>query len=561
MLVENLPIEILYNKKILKTKEDFNLNNLKKIISNVNLLYKGQDISEEEYLKIMSFLLDIEYTEEIHHKDKAQDIIKKIPMHYLKKYPIFLLDDNSYIKVYINDPFNFEPLNDISALFNKPVIPILCTSKEILDSINYVYGEMEQDLENTLENIVQEDPVDILKELEDISDLLEDHDQAPIVKLVNQILTQAVRFGASDVHFEPFKTYTSVRYRLDGVLYNQLRLSSKLHPLVISRIKVMAKLNIAEKRLPQDGRIEIKVGDRTLDLRVSTMPTAFGERVVLRLLEKGKRLLKLDEIGLNEELLAHIKALITITHGIILVTGPTGSGKTTTLYAALQEINTPDKNILTIEDPIEYQINGISQTQVNPKIGLTFAKGLRTMVRQDPDVILVGEIRDSETAKIAIQAALTGHLVLSTLHTNDAPSAITRLVDMGIEPFLVSSAVRAIIAQRLIRTLCENCKEEYTPSTQELKQIGANAQKDIKLYRPVGCDECINTGFKGRTGVFEVLSVTKQIQSLLLTTYDSNIISQKAREMGMKTLKEFAIENLLLKGRTSLDEVIRISRI
>jgi len=561
MLVENLAIEILYNKKILKTKEDFNLSNLKKIISNVNLLYKGQDISEEEYLKIMSFLLDIEYTEEIHHKDKAHDIIKKIPMHYLKKYPIFLIDDNSYIKIYINDPFNFEPLNDISALFNKPVIPILCSSKEILDSINYVYGEMEQDLENTLENIVQEDPVDILKELEDISDLLEDHDQAPIVKLVNQILTQAVRFGASDVHFEPFKTYTSVRYRLDGVLYNQLRLSSQLHPLVISRIKVMAKLNIAEKRLPQDGRIEIKVGDRTLDLRVSTMPTAFGERVVLRLLEKGKRLLKLDEIGLSEELLGQIKDLITITHGIILVTGPTGSGKTTTLYAALQEINTPDKNILTIEDPIEYQINGISQTQVNPKIGLTFAKGLRTMVRQDPDVILVGEIRDSETAKIAIQAALTGHLVLSTLHTNDAPSAITRLVDMGIEPFLVSSAVRAIIAQRLIRTLCENCKEEYTPSPQELKQIGVNAQKDIKLYRPIGCDECISTGFKGRTGVFEVLSVTKQIQSLLLTTYDSNIILQKAREMGMKTLKEFAIENLLLKGRTSLDEVIRISRI
>ncbi|GAB6161787.1 hypothetical protein JCM12298_09460 [Desulfothermus naphthae] len=561
MLVENFPIEILYKKKILKTKQDLDLNNLKKIISQVNLLYKGEDISEQEYLKIMSFLLDIEYTEKIYAKDKAKNITKKIPIHYLKKYPIFLIDDNSCIKVYINDPFNFEPLNDISALFNKSVIPILCTSKEILDSINYVYGEVEQDLENTLENIVQEDPVDILRELEDISDLLEDHDQAPIVKLVNQILTQAVRFGASDVHFEPFKTYTSVRYRLDGVLYNQLKLSPKLHPLVISRIKVMAKLNIAEKRLPQDGRIEIKVGDRSLDLRVSTMPTAFGERVVLRLLEKGKRLLKLDEIGLNEELLDQIKDLITITHGIILVTGPTGSGKTTTLYAALQEINTPDKNILTIEDPIEYQINGISQTQVNPKIGLTFAKGLRTMVRQDPDVILVGEIRDSETAKIAIQAALTGHLVLSTLHTNDAPSAITRLVDMGIEPFLVSSAVRAIIAQRLIRTLCENCKEEYTPSLQELKQIGANTQKDIKLYRPGGCDKCINTGFKGRTGVFELLNVTKQIQSLLLTTYDSNIISQKAREIGMKTLKEYAIENLLLKGKTSLDEVIRISRI
>ena len=291
------------------------------------------------------------------------------------------------------------------------------------------------------------------------------------------------------------------------------------------------------------------------------MPTAFGERIVLRLLEKGKRLLRLDEIGLDEKLLGHIRDLITISHGIILVTGPTGSGKTTTLYAALQEINTPDKNILTIEDPIEYQIDGISQTQVNPKIGLIFSNGLRTMVRQDPDVILVGEIRDSETAKIAIQAALTGHLVFSTLHTNDAPSAITRLVDMGVEPFLVSSAVRAIIAQRLIRTLCEGCKQEYTPTTQELDQIGGYLDKDIRLFRPKGCNECINTGFKGRTGIFEVLTISQDIQSLLLSTYDSNIISQKARELGVRTLKEYAIENLLLKGRTSLDEVIRVSRI
>jgi general secretion pathway protein E len=322
----------------------------------------------------------------------------------------------------------------------------------------------------------------------------------------------------------------------------------------------MARLNIAEKRLPQDGRTEVKIGERQVDVRVSCIPTAFGERVVLRLLEKTGKLLSLAEIGFSQEALDEMKRLIQIPYGIILVTGPTGSGKTTTLYAALNYINSPDKNILTIEDPIEYRLDGIGQMQVNPKINLSFAGGLRSMVRQDPDIILVGEIRDLETAEIAIQAALTGHLVFSTLHTNDAASAITRLIDMGIEPFLVSSSVQAIIAQRLVRLLCPGCKESYEPDEGQLAEIGLRKDAGLSIFRTVGCPHCLETGYRGRFGIFEFLGMTQAIKTLVLKTSDANQIRQVAVEQGMATLRDDGIRKVL-EGRTTVSEVLRVTQV
>jgi len=343
------------------------------------------------------------------------------------------------------------------------------------------------------------------------------------------------------------------------VLYNSITPSRHLHSAIVSRIKVMAKMNIAEKRLPQDGRIRLKVADRDFDIRVSTLPTSFGERVVLRLLDKTSVLLGLEEVGLTPEQMELFEKLITAPNGIILVTGPTGSGKTTTLYAALNRINSPDKNIITIEDPVEYQLPGIGQIQVNNKIGLTFAKGLRSIVRQDPDVILVGEIRDTETAEISIHAALTGHLVFSTLHTNDAAGAITRLIDMGIEPFLVSSSVNAILAQRLVRVICPKCKEPYKPNLRTLKELGVEGEdEEVILYRGRGCEACLNTGYRGRTGIFEFLVVDDTLRGLILQTSDAATIKRAAMKSGMRTLREDGIRKVRM-GITTIEEVLRVT--
>ncbi|MGD9159202.1 MAG: ATPase, T2SS/T4P/T4SS family, partial [Desulfobacteraceae bacterium] len=351
-----------------------------------------------------------------------------------------------------------------------------------------------------------------------------------------------------------------IRYRLDGILYDMISPQKQIQSALISRIKVMADMNIAEKRLPQDGRIEIRIGDKNIDIRVSTIPTAFGERVVLRLLDKTKIFISISDLGMPAERLNEFNELINAAHGIFLVTGPTGSGKTTTLYGALSTINSTDKNIITIEDPIEYQLEGVGQIQVNPKIDLTFARGLRSIVRQDPDVILVGEIRDLETAEIAIQSALTGHLVFSTLHTNDSASAVTRLIDMGIEPFLVTSSVIAILAQRLVRVICPKCKEEYQPDEQSLLKVGITPKmlKGRRIFRGTGCPACLNTGYSGRTGIFEILIVNEAIQNLILKTSDSNAIKQKAIENGMVTLRQNGAQKVLA-GITTIEEVFRVT--
>jgi general secretion pathway protein E len=437
----------------------------------------------------------------------------------------------------------------------------LVPAKEIISAINRTYGQANDTAEQIIQTLDQEgDSHHLFAELEEGEDLLDETSEAPIIKLVNHIFAQAVKSQASDIHIEPYHHHLQVRFRLDGVLHNVLGPPRRLHAAIVSRIKVMARLDIAEKRLPQDGRMEVKIGERLVDVRVSCLPTAFGERVVLRLLEKSGKLLSLDEIGLSADALAEMKNLLQLSHGIILVTGPTGSGKTTTLYAALSYINSPDKNILTIEDPIEYQLDGIGQMQVNQKINLTFASGLRSMVRQDPDVILVGEIRDRETAEIAIHAALTGHLVFSTLHTNDAASAVTRLIDMEIEPFLVSSAVQAIIAQRLVRVLCPHCKEAYEAGEAQRAEAGLSEEIPGPIFRENGCEKCLETGYRGRTGIYEFLRMSEELKGLVLRTSDSNQINKAARAEGMVSLRMDGIRKVT-EGKTTISEVLRVTQL
>jgi len=437
---------------------------------------------------------------------------------------------------------------------------VLSTQEAILAAINLQYDLRRDSAEQLVQNM-EENGSTIISEIEETADLLDDTSDAPIIKLVNHIISQSIKARASDIHFEPYQTSFTVRYRVDGILYDLLSPPKWIQPALISRVKVMAKMNIAEKRLPQDGRFEVKIGDQDIDVRVSTIPTAFGERLVLRLLNKSGSLLELPDLGLSPGRLTLLKKLVASPNGIILNTGPTGSGKTTTLYAVLSSINKPNINIITIEDPIEYQIKGISQIQVNPKIELTFARGLRSIVRQDPDVILVGEIRDKETAEIAVQSALTGHLVFSTLHTNDSSSTITRLVDMGVEPFLMSSSVLAVVAQRLVRVLCNDCKKTYIPNPIYLKSIGFSAEhfKEKPIYKAVGCDNCFKTGYRGRIGIFEIMVLTERLKSIILKTYDSSRIKKEAVQQKMRTLRQDGMQKVLA-GTTTTEEVLRVTQ-
>jgi general secretion pathway protein E len=527
------------------------------------ILLQQKRITESELMAALAAQLNLEVMTYIGDEHLRLELVEQLPIQYLKKNLIFPFQpDDGTLRVAVSDPLHLEVLDDLRVLFRKErIIPVLVPAREILSAINRTYGQANDTAEQIIQDLDQEEGKPLFTELEEGGDLLDETSDAPIIKLVNHLFSQAVKSRASDIHVEPYQQNLQIRFRLDGVLYNILTLPRRLHAAVVSRIKVMARLNIAEKRLPQDGRIDLKIGERLVDVRVSCLPTAFGERVVLRLLEKTGKLLSIEEIGLSRGALGELKRLLRISHGIVLVTGPTGSGKTTTLYAALSHINSPDKNILTIEDPIEYQIDGIGQMQVNPKINLTFANGLRSMVRQDPDVILVGEIRDLETAEIAIQAALTGHLVFSTLHTNDAASAVTRLIDMGIEPFLVSSAVEAIIAQRLLRLVCQRCREPYEPDEAELAELGIRlkSQRRIRIHRAKGCPACLETGYRDRTGIYEFLRMTEAIKGLVLKTSDANQIKKGAAAQGMKTLRDDGIRKVL-EGRTTVGEVLRITQ-
>jgi len=521
-------------------------------------------VEEKRLLAALGAILGLEVLDSLPVEDVDLDLLRALPIGYAKQfYCLALRREDDTVVVALANPLNFQVLDDLRVLLKARIKPVLAPRDVVFDGINRAYDRM-TGMEATAGEVFseEEDLAGISREIEESTkDLLDMTDEAPIIRLVNSILAQAVKERVSDIHIEPFEKYLSVRFRKDGILREVLRPPKRFQASIASRVKIMGNLNIAEKRLPQDGRIRRVVAGKEIDIRLSTVPTTFGERLVLRILDRSSTLLQLPELGMTGEMLDVMEDLITRPHGIILVTGPTGSGKTTTLYAALSRINTPDKNILTVEDPVEYQITGIGQMQVNPKIDFTFANGLRAILRQDPDVILIGEIRDVETAEIAVQASLTGHLVFSTLHTNDAASAFTRLMDMGVEPFLIASSILATIAQRLVRVVCRECRVPYTPSATELKSLGLDRIEpgDTFFRAGPGCPACLGTGYAGRQAIYEMLLVHDSIRDLVMARAESNVIKKKAMQLGMKTLRQDGVLKVR-RGVTTAEEVMRVTQ-
>ncbi|HYZ89429.1 MAG TPA: type II secretion system ATPase GspE [Myxococcales bacterium] len=522
--------------------------------------------SEEQVLKALAAQLELPYQMRLAPEEVSPELVKQVPINFAKQAKLMPLrieaDGDAHALVAVADPLDSSALDSVRLLLGVSISPVLVPSQAILDCINSVYDRAANEAEQLVGDLEAGDLDMVAHELEEPQDLLDSSDEAPIIRLVNSLLFRAAKERASDIHVEPQEKDICVRFRVDGVLQEVIRPPKRFQNSIISRVKIMGGLNIAEKRLPQDGRIRVKLAGRDIDIRLSTTPTVFGERIVMRLLDKSAVLLDLAEIGMDKNQLSMMEALIHKANGIVLVTGPTGSGKTTTLYAALSKINRPDLNIMTIEDPVEYQLKGISQTPVNPKIELTFASGLRSFLRQDPDVIMVGEIRDRETAEIAIQASLTGHLVFSTVHTNDAAGAITRLIDMGVEPYLVGSSLIGVLAQRLVRVLCKECREAYLPTPEELREIGIGPEKGREprmIYRAKGCDACNGTGYRGRTGIYEIMMVDDAIRELAVKKVDSGSIKRAAVQKGMRTLMEDGGRKVL-RGVTSVAEVLSVTQ-
>jgi len=521
-------------------------------------------IDSRAYARALAAHFGLPYVDELPADDTtAGEFVEVLPINFAKRAQMLpIRRENGSIVVAAADPRALGPLDDLRVLLHQPIRVVVAPGDVIVDRINRVYDLASGSASDLMDSLQGERLDMVATELDAPTDLLDADDEAPIIRLVNSLLFQAVKDRASDIHIEPFERDLTVRFRIDGVLYDIISPPKRFQPVIISRVKIMAGLNIAEKRLPQDGRIRIKLAGKDVDIRVSTVPTAHGERVVMRLLDRSSTILMLDELGLVGHKLELVDQLIRQSHGIVLVTGPTGSGKTTTLYAALSRINTTDKNIITIEDPIEYQLHGVGQIQVNPRIELTFASGLRSVLRQDPDVIMVGEIRDSETAKISIQAALTGHLVFSTLHTNDSCAAVTRLLDMGIEPFLVSSSLVAVMAQRLVRKVCPSCRTPYRPPMEEMRQLGLSLDRleGATVYKAgTGCPDCKQTGYRGRLGIHELLVVDDDVRNLIMKAADSSSIRRAAASKGMTTLREDGAEKLL-NGLTTVEEILRVTQ-
>jgi len=507
----------------------------------------------EDFLYAKRFGLETVYdlSEYLFIKEKVQ----KLPYTFVKqKLALPLEEKDGKLLVAISHPYDLEVLEEIRCLTGCDVEEIFCPQNHLEEAIEKCYLQGDREASKFIEGLKKEAGASIFEEREDEYDLLEQHEDSPVIRLLNMIIIEAIQQGASDIHFDPLENEMAIRYRIDGVLQFRHAPPFDLQKQLITRIKVMAKMDIAERRLPQDGRIKLLMAGRQVDFRVSTVPVVYGERIALRILDKSNIVLGLDKLGMAD--VDNFRKYLHQNQGIILVTGPTGSGKTTTLYSAITEIHTQEVNIMTIEEPVEYKLQGIAQIGVNPKIDLTFAKGLRHILRQDPDVIMVGEIRDKETAQIAIQSSLTGHLVLSTLHTNDAPSALTRLVDMGIEPYLLSSSVLAVLAQRLVRTICDQCKVGYKPSTQELKDLETDAEI---LYKGEGCSACFGSGYRGRCGIYELMPVSQAIKMQLLRSADANALQRAAVEGGMQTLRAQG-GKLVAAGVTTSSEVLRVSR-
>jgi general secretion pathway protein E len=520
-------------------------------------------VEEDHVLDALGEQFGIPFDREVGSEIDAA-LIARVPIAFIREHKMapFKRNGQGYL-VAVHDPLNLMPLDDLRMLLDAPVKPVLCRASAIQIIVDTYFDRQGETASDMIETITLAEGGAEGRPGGEVSDrdLLDLANEAPIIKLINLMISGAIRERASDIHIEPFERQVVARYRIDGVLYEKFQVPKSQQAAVVSRIKIMADLNIAEQRLPQDGRIKIKLSGKEIDIRVSIVPVQHGERVVMRILEKGSFLLGLEQLGMAREDYQRMDRLLRTSHGILLVTGPTGSGKSTTLYSALQRVLSPDINVITVEDPVEYQMSGVGQIEVRPKIGLTFANALRSILRQDPDVILVGEIRDLETAEMAIHASLTGHLVFSTLHTNDSAGAITRLVNMGIEPFLVTSSTIAILAQRLVRKLCPKCKQPTTVDAESLRELGSRAEefRTRTVQKAVGCEACQQRGYYGRTGIFELLPMTQAIQELTLAGADSNIIKRESRKAGVRSLRDDGTRKVL-DGVTTIEEVLRVTR-
>jgi type IV pilus assembly protein PilB len=512
----------------------------------LDVLVAGGTLTEDDVLGTVADQFGLKYCH-INADAIKPEVTKEIPAEIAKKYGVVpVVADEESITVALSDPMAYDAIDSLRyVLHGRDVEAVISPREEVKTAMNKLYA--------------MEDTTDVQTRDEIMGGEDATGDDAPVIKLATMIITTAIKMKASDIHLEPMEKEFRVRYRIDGALRKMDSPPKRLQSAILSRIKIMSKMKISEKRIPQDGRIQITVGGKDLDLRVSSVPTNHGESIVMRILDKSNLSLGLPQLGFLTDDQATFERLIKLPDGVVLVTGPTGSGKTTTLYACLGQINTPDKKLITVEDPVEYQMSGINQVQVNKDVGLDFSAALRSILRQAPNIVMIGEIRDAETADIAMEAALTGHLVFSTLHTNDAPSAVTRLLDIGVKPFLVASALRAAMAQRLVRAICENCKEAYTPTEREIKMLGQIAKTmPEKMYHGAGCDKCGHSGYKGRKGIFEIFKVDDTIQRLIFDHAPATLLRERAREMGMRTLREDGMLKVA-SGMTSLAEVLRVT--
>jgi general secretion pathway protein E len=514
---------------------------------------------EQGDLPSLAEALGIEYRQSLAGLTSSSEFVSRVPIAFARQNGVMgFVGEHERLLVALSDVRRWEQLQVVSRFIGRAVTPVLAPAIAISAAIDDAYQQRTGQAQAFIEKLDRTQVLAELQQLNSREDLLDVASRAPVIRLVNLILFEAVKINASDVHIQPYENNLVVRTRIDGLLYDAFELPKNIQEEVVSRVKVMGRMNIAEKRLSQDGRATVQIGQRIIDLRIASLPTSFGERVVIRLLDKSARMFELTELGMDPRTLAHFRQLISHEHGLILVTGPTGSGKTTTLYSALKQINSKEKNVLTLEDPIEYQLDGISQTQVSEKKGMTFASGLRSVLRQDPDVIMVGEIRDLETATMAIQSSLTGHLVFSTLHTNDAASAVTRLLDLGIEPYLVASSLIGVLAQRLVRRVCPDCGKPYNPHPSELEWLGIERRRTMQMRQGAGCAACRHTGYRGRLGTFELLMMDDDIRRLIQARATASEIKDAAIAAHMQTLRDDGIAKILA-GITTIAEVERVT--
>ena len=526
-------------------------------------MLKHKVTDESEFQQALAAYYELEYRDNFNDVPVVREFTEFIPIRYAKKNIFFpLKKTRNTLEVAITNPELSQPLDDLARHFKCHIQSVISHKQAVLDLINRAYDESSASTEDAVDLLDSEETYENILAVEEPEDLLDATDEEPIKRLVNSLLWQAAKDEASDVHIDPTPRETIVRYRIDGVLQQVTVFPRQVHVTVINRIKVMSRLDIAQKGLPQDGRSMVLIAGRKIDIRVSTIPTVHGEKIVMRLLFQEEKLMQLRQLGLAKYILKPYQNLVNSSGGIILVTGPTGSGKTTTLYASLAEIDNEARNIITIEDPVEYKLSGYSQIEVKPKVGLTFANALRSVLRQDPDVIMVGEMRDTETAQIAIQSALTGHLVFSTVHTNSAPATITRLIDMGIEPFLVSSSIIGVLAQRLVRRICPDCRKSYQPHPEQLRELGIKEvsfrKLDRRFFRGDGCDNCRQTGYRGRIGIHELLVMSEGVKNTILESSDSDTIRKQGLKEKMITLRRDGV-NKILHGLTTAEEILTIT--